>query len=141
MENKIYFDNAATTLPDVEVVNLYTKIETEFFGNSGSIHKLGIESLNYLNKARESILSTLKLNDYKVYFVASSTEANNIAIKSLNLTYDDCIAVEDSPNGIKSAYSAKLPVIMIPDTVQPSDDIKPLCHNIFTSLEELKTIL
>lgn len=81
MENKIYFDNAATTVPNVEVVNLYMKIETEFFGNSGSIHKLGIESLNYLNKARESILTSFGVKDYKVYFVGSSTEANNLAIK------------------------------------------------------------
>lgn len=81
MENKIYFDNAATTLPSKEVVDLYTKIETEFFGNSGSIHKLGIDSLNYLTKARESILTSFNVKNYSVYFVGSSTEANNLAIK------------------------------------------------------------
>ena len=81
MENNIYLDNASTTCPNKEVVDLYTKIETEFFGNSGSIHKLGINSLNLLNKARESVLESFKVKNYKVYFVGSSTEANNLAIK------------------------------------------------------------
>lgn len=80
-KNFIYLDNAATTLPNKDVVALYCDIETNFFGNSGSIHKLGINSLNYLTKARESILSSFVIKNYKVYFVGSSTEANNIAIK------------------------------------------------------------
>lgn len=81
-KNYIYLDNAATTLPNKDVVALYCDIECNNFGNAGSIHKLGINSLNYLNKARESILNSFKLKNHKVYFVGSSTEANNIAIKS-----------------------------------------------------------
>lgn len=77
----IYLDNAATTLPNKDVVALYNEIELNHFGNSSSIHGLGVDSLTYLNKARESILNSLKLKNYKVYFVGSSTEANNLAIK------------------------------------------------------------
>ena len=77
----IYLDNAATTIPSKEVVALYNEIELNHFGNSGSIHKLGVDSLNYLNKARESILNSFGVKGYKVYFTSSSTEANNLAIK------------------------------------------------------------
>lgn len=87
MENNIYLDNAATTLPSKDVIDLYTKIETEFFGNSNSIHRLGIEAQNYLLKARESILDSFKVKDYNVYFTGSSTEANNLAIKGYCLKY------------------------------------------------------
>lgn len=81
-DNKvIYLDNAATTIPNKEVVALYNDIEINHFGNSGSIHKLGVDSLNYLNKARDSILYTFGLKNYKVYFTSCSTEANNLAIK------------------------------------------------------------
>ena len=81
-DNKfIYLDNAATTIPSKEVVALYNSIELEHFGNSGSIHKLGVDSLNYLNKARESILNSFGVKGYKVYFTSCSTEANNLAIK------------------------------------------------------------
>lgn len=87
--NNIYLDNAATTLPNKDVVALYCDIECNNFGNSGSIHKLGINSLNYLNKARESILNSFKLKNHKVYFVGSSTEANNIAIKGYCYKYQN----------------------------------------------------
>ena len=83
----IYLDNAATTIPNKEVVALYNEIEINHFGNSGSIHKLGIDSLNYLNKARQLILNTFGLKGYKVYFTASSTEANNLAIKGYARKY------------------------------------------------------
>ena len=79
--NQIYLDHAATTKPYDEVVSLYTSMESEIYGNSSSIHGLGIEALSYLNKARESILKSLKLNKgYKVVFTSGATEANNLAI-------------------------------------------------------------
>ena len=77
----IYLDNAATTRPNKDVVALYNEIELNHFGNSSSIHGLGVDSLKYLNAAREAILNSLKLKNYKVYFTGSSTEANNLAIK------------------------------------------------------------
>lgn len=89
MENNkiIYLDNAATTVPSKDVVALYNEIEINHFGNSGSIHKLGVDSLNYLNKARESILNTFGIKDYKVIFTSSSTEATNLAIKGYAKKY------------------------------------------------------
>lgn len=35
-----------------------------------------------------------------------------------------CYAVEDSPNGIRSAYSAGMKVIMVPDLQQPDEEIQ-----------------
>ena len=83
----IYLDNAATTKPSKEVVALYNEIETNHFANSGSIHGFGVDALNYLNKARESILNSFGVKGYKVYFVSSSTEANNLAIKGFARKY------------------------------------------------------
>ena len=89
MEDKrlIYLDNAATTIPNREVVSLYNDIEMNHFGNSGSIHKLGVDSLSLLNKARESILNSFGVKGYKVYLTSSSTEANNLAIKGYARKY------------------------------------------------------
>ena len=89
MEDKrlIYLDNSATTIPNREVVSLYNDIEMNHFGNSGSIHKLGVDSLSLLNKARESILNSFGVKGYKVYFTSSSTEANNLAIKGYARKY------------------------------------------------------
>ena len=38
----------------------------------------------------------------------------------------DCIAVEDSPNGIRSAYDAGLRVVMVPDLTGPDETVKDL---------------
>ena len=54
---------------------------------------------------------------------------------------ENCLAIEDSLNGIKSGTSAGLKVIMVPDQVKPNDQIKSLVWKIFDSLGELKSIL
>ena len=77
----IYLDHAATTKPYDEVVSLYTKIETEHYGNAASIHAIGIDALSYLNKARELVLKSFNLlKGYKVIFTSGATESNNLAI-------------------------------------------------------------
>lgn len=87
-ENKlIYLDNAATTLPDKNILDLYCNIEKDVFGNPNSVHHLGIKANNYLEKARELLLKTFKCNNHNVIFTSSSTEANNIAIKGYCLKY------------------------------------------------------
>lgn len=86
-DKTIYLDNAATTFPNPEVIAFYNKIETENFANPNSIHHLGMEASSLLDKARESILSSFGCDNHRVTFTASSTEANNIAIKGYCLKY------------------------------------------------------
>ena len=70
-----------------------------------------------------------------------SPEIYQKAIKDLNLLPENCLAIEDSFNGIKSGTSAGLKVIMVPDQVKPDEQIKSLVWKIFDSLEDLKSIL
>lgn len=57
------------------------------------------------------------------------------AVKKLGLKANECVAFEDSPNGIKSAYSAGCRVIMIPDLSQPDDEIIPMLSAVYESLD------
>lgn len=59
-----------------------------------------------------------------------------MACKSLGLNPAECIAVEDSFNGIKSAHAAGMKCCMIPDKVQPTQEIKAMCDWVFTDLRE-----
>lgn len=57
------------------------------------------------------------------------------ACGELGLPTGECVAFEDSPNGIKSAYSAGCRVIMIPDLTQPDDEIMPYISAVYESLD------
>lgn len=50
---------------------------------------------------------------------------------------EDCVAVEDSPNGVRSAYDAGLRVIMVPDQTEPDEELKRLLYARVSSLLEL----
>lgn len=83
----IYFDNAATTKPDKDVVSLYNEIEINHYGNASSIHALGVESSSLELKAKQQILKALRLESYNVIFTSGATEANNLAIKGCAFKY------------------------------------------------------
>ena len=63
------------------------------------------------------------------------------ACREIGLEPYECIALEDSPNGIKSAYSAKCKPIMIPDLTYPDDDTKSMLYGLCENLEEVINIL
>lgn len=59
------------------------------------------------------------------------------AAKALGLPCCECLALEDSPNGIRSAYDAGCKPIMIPDLSEPDEQTKPLLYGCYGSLAEL----
>ncbi|MBR6712917.1 MAG: HAD family phosphatase [Selenomonadaceae bacterium] len=59
-----------------------------------------------------------------------------LAAEKLNLPASDCYIFEDSFNGIRAAQASGGVAIMIPDQVQPTDEIKKLCAAIFPNLNE-----
>ncbi len=61
----------------------------------------------------------------------------SFACEQLGLDPAECMALEDSPNGIISAAAAGLNVVMIPDRSQPSEDIMPLLLAVCPSLDKV----
>ena len=50
----------------------------------------------------------------------------------------ECMAVEDSPNGLRSAYSAGCEVVYIPDLTEPDDETEPITHHVFGDMIEMR---
>lgn len=64
------------------------------------------------------------------------------ACKELNLPPNRCMALEDSPNGILSAYRAGCIPVMVPDLTQPDEDTKQYLYTYVESLDQvIDTIL
>ena len=63
------------------------------------------------------------------------------ACSELKLAPEDCMAVEDSPNGVKSAYSAGCKVVMVPDLTQPDEELKKMLFACVDRIDEIKSIV
>ena len=69
--------------------------------------------------------------------VEHSKPAPDIFLKAceiLNADLTKSIAIEDSFNGIRSAHCAGMTPIMVPDQVQPTDEIRALAFHVMPSL-------
>ena len=59
------------------------------------------------------------------------------AVKHLGLEPSECVAIEDSLNGLRSAKSAGLNTVMVPDRVAPNSDTEKVSDFVFESLKDV----
>jgi beta-phosphoglucomutase-like phosphatase (HAD superfamily) len=52
-----------------------------------------------------------------------------------------CLALEDSHNGIRSASSADMITVMVPDLLEPTDEIRVLCTLVVRDLHEVRSLI
>ena len=64
-----------------------------------------------------------------------------LAAKTLGEKPEDCVVIEDSPDGIKAAHAAGMKVIMIPDLIEPTEEIRKMTDGIYNTLNDLTEIL
>ena len=82
MAARIYFDNAATTPIDPEVLTTMMPYFTEHFGNPSSIYSYGRETRMAIEKARKSVALILNARPSEIFFTSGGTESSNTAITS-----------------------------------------------------------
>jgi cysteine desulfurase len=78
--DRIYFDNAATTGLDAQVLEVMMPYLTEKFGNPSSIYSYGRESRLAIENARKSVARILNAHPAEVFFTSGGTESSNTAI-------------------------------------------------------------
>ena len=69
-----------------------------------------------------------------------SPDIYRYACEQLGVAPRECIAVEDSPNGVMSAYRAGCNVVMIPDQTAPEEEIKDKLYACLDHLIEIKNL-
>jgi cysteine desulfurase len=78
---RVYFDNAATTQLDREVIDAMIPFMESHFGNPSAIHYFGRETRAAIEKARKTVARYLKATPSEIFFTSGGTESNNMAIR------------------------------------------------------------
>lgn len=80
--SRIYFDNAATTPLDPEVLGAMMPYLTDKFGNPSSIYSYGRETRMAIENARKSVAKILNAHPSEIFFTSGGTESSNTAINA-----------------------------------------------------------
>lgn len=80
IDQRIYFDNAATTALDREVLEAMLPYMTDHFGNPSSIYSYGRETRLAVENARKTVARILGVKPGSIFFTSGGTESNNTAI-------------------------------------------------------------
>lgn len=63
------------------------------------------------------------------------------AAERLGVPPADCLALEDSHNGVRAASAAGMMTIMVPDMLDPTEEMHSLCVRIARDLHEVRELL
>lgn len=111
--------------------------------------KLAVATSTRQESAEKTLFQKTRIGFYfdaVVYgdMLARSKPAPDIyltAAQRIDIEPSRCYAFEDSINGVKSAYTAGMKVIMVPDLIPPTDEIRPMLYECCSSLTEAEKIL
>lgn len=83
----LYLDHSATTPPYPEVAVTVADVMGKYFGNPSSIHRLGVEAEQLLNRSRKAAAAGMFCKPEEIIFTASGSESNNLALKGVAARY------------------------------------------------------
>lgn len=137
---KEYTDREGVIIKDGVVIAL------EYLKSKG--YKIALATTSNQNRATD-FLKKGKIYSYFDFLMTGDMVSNckphpEIYLKAaegLVLNPTECYAVEDSYNGIRSAYKAGCKVIMVPDRDVVTDECKEKCDAILTKIDEIINIL
>ncbi len=83
----IYLDNVAASFVEDEVLDIFYNTTKKYYANPNSSHKLGREENKMISDSTLRIANMLKVLPDEIIYTSGATEANNLAIKGLCLSY------------------------------------------------------
>jgi HAD superfamily hydrolase (TIGR01509 family) len=64
-----------------------------------------------------------------------------VAAARLVVPPEDCLALEDSHNGVRAAHAAGMMTVMVPDLLAPTDEMREKTHAIAESLHHVRDMI
>ena len=78
-----YFDWAATTPPDQDILKESLEITMKNWGNPSSVHQIGKNAKSVLEETRAKVAKTLDVKTENIYFTSGGTESDQIPLLSV----------------------------------------------------------
>lgn len=161
---KIFIEEYGDRISEEDLTENAKEFFTDYYNKFGMPIKPGlIELLTYLKEYnykiavatssnKEVVLNHFKRANITEYFdvivcgdmIENSKPAPDIYLRAselLGVAPSECLALEDSPNGIRSAFSAQLKPVMIPDLIEPTEEILGMLHSKLINLNEVIHLL
>jgi len=86
---RIYLDYAATTPTHPQVVDAMHSFYSEHYGNPSSLHLMGQQAKDAVEKARVQVAKALNAGPAEIIFTSGGTESDNAAIKGVAYSLQD----------------------------------------------------
>ncbi|MBQ9673320.1 MAG: HAD family phosphatase [Ruminococcus sp.] len=110
--------------------------------------KLALATSSPLERAKKHLSLAGIFKYFDEYICGSMVENSKpapdiylLATKKLGLSPDECIAVEDSPNGVISAVNAGCKTIMVPDLTPCPEELKDKVFAVANTLLDIEYII
>ena len=84
---RVYLDNAATTMVRPEVVSAMLPYYTDYFGNPSSLHGFARDAAKGLDDAREKVAKALHASASEIIFTGGGSEADNMVLRGVASAY------------------------------------------------------
>lgn len=80
MKDIVYFDHAATTPMDDEVIDVMTQAFRDNYGNASSIHQIGKKNRVSIEQARKKMADSIGATEQEIIITSGGTESDNMAL-------------------------------------------------------------
>ena len=113
-----------------------------------SDYAVGLASSTREKDVRSHLADTGLLDYFSVITTGDMVEHSKprpdiylLACERMGVEPEQAYAIEDSPNGIRSAHAAGMCPVMVPDMITPDEEMRALSYIILKDLTEVLTFL
>lgn len=131
--------NGLPVKPGVRELLTWLKAEGWLIGLASSTRRSSVEK--HLEEAGIKEYFTVIVTGDMVEHSKPRPDIYLLACKELGAKPGQAYAIEDSPNGIRSAYRAGMSPLMVPDMIAPDEEMRKLSTKIFNDLYEVLCFL